>query len=133
MNKLKYLQENHQDDLMLLVDNLYNQKCPKKKKEKTICHFQALGNTYNSDIFVRNYIQFMDHVTSIKPLDEVSQVMKKYISDNKVNFSEACLSKKQAIKLKSGHYLNTFSATDVKVRHIKKICKELLKCDLKFL
>lgn len=132
MNKLKYLQENHNDDFMLLVDNLYKQKCPKKKKEKTICHFQALGNTYNSDIFVRNYIQFMDHVTYIKPLEEVSQVMKNYISD-KDNFSDACLVRKQAVKLKSGLYLNTFSATEVKLGHIKKICKVLLKCDLKFL
>ena len=133
MNKLKYLLENHTDDVMMLVENLYKQKYPKKKKSKTICHFRALGNTYDNDIFVRNYEDFMTHVTSIKPIGEVKEIMSKYIAEDKNQFSDKCNKKNQALKLKTGYYLNTYSTTDVKVGHIKKICKELLKCDLKFI
>ncbi len=74
----------------------------------------------------------MNHVSSIKSLPELSQFMESYISD-KDNFSNACLVRKQAVKLKSGLYLNTFSATEVKLGHIKKICKDLLKCELNFI
>ena len=37
MNKLEILLENHNDDVMLFVDKLYNEKYPKKKSSKTIC------------------------------------------------------------------------------------------------
>lgn len=133
MNKLKYLQENHQDDLMLLVENLYKQKYQKKKKEKTICHFRALGNDYNNDIFVRNYESFMNHVTLIKPFNQVKEVMYKYLAEDKSQFSDKCNKKNQALKLDTGYFLNTYSTTEVKVGHIKKICQELLKCELKFI
>lgn len=130
--KLEILLENHQDEVMNLISNLFNQKYPKPKKTKTICHFKALGNTYDNDIFVRNYIHFMDHVTSIKDYNEVKSVMSKYITEDKQHFSKKCLTKNQAIQLKTGYFINTYSPTETKVKHIKKICKDLLKCELKF-
>lgn len=133
MNKLEILLREHNEDVMKLVDNLYSEKYPKKKKSKTICHFEALGNIYDSDVFVRNYVQFIDHVSMIKPYTEIKKFMPKYITDNKEQFSEKCNDKNQSVKLKSGAFLKTYSPTDVKKSHIKKICEELLKCELNFI
>jgi hypothetical protein len=133
MNKLEILLENHNDDVMLFVDKLYNEKYPKKKSSKTICHFKTLGNTYNDDIFVKNYVDFMNHVSMIKSYSDIKIYLPNYVTDNKSNFSEACNSKNQVVKLKSGIYLKTYSPTDIKKSHIKKICSELLNCDLIFI
>lgn len=132
MNKLEILLENHNDDIMVLVNTLYNEKYPKKKvkKKKTICHFKVLGNDYNDDIFVKNYIKFMSHVTVIKNYDKVKSVMKKYISKNVEEFSKKCRDKNQAVKLNSECFIKTYSPTKVKIKHIKKICEELLKCEV---
>jgi hypothetical protein len=132
MNKLEILLENHNDDVMLFVDKLYNEKYPKKKSSKTICHFKTLGNTYNDDIFVKNYVHFMNHVSMIKSYSDIKSCLPNYVTDDKSNFSEACNSKNQVVKLKSGIYLKTYSPTNIKMDHIKKICSEL-NCELNFI
>ena len=133
MEKLEILLENHRDIVMEFIDNLYNEKYPKVKKSKTICHFKALGNTYNSDIFVRNYIDFMNHVSMLVSYSDLKLHLSKYVTDNKSNFSETCNIKNQVVKLKSGMYLKTYSPTSIKMDHIKKICSELLNCELNFI
>jgi hypothetical protein len=133
MEKLEILLENHRDIVMEFIDNLYDQKYPKVKKSKTICHFKTLGNTYNSDIFVRNYIDFMNHVSMIVSYSDLKLHLPKYISDGENNFSEKCSSKNQVVKLKGGMFLKTYSSTSIKMDHIKKICSELLNCDLNFI
>ena len=132
MEKLEILLESHRDIVMEFVDNLYNEKYPKSKKSKTICHFKALGNTYDSDIFVRNYIDFMNHVSMIVSYSDLKSHLPKYVSQSKDNFSEKCSSKNQIVKLKGGMYLKTYSSTNIKMDHIKKICSDLLNCDLNF-
>jgi hypothetical protein len=133
MEKLEILLENHRDIVMEFIDNLYNQKYPKVKKSKTICHFKSLGNTYNSDIFVRNYIDFMNHVSMLVSYSDLKLYLPNYISKGKSDFSETCNNKNQAVKLKSGMYLKTYSPTSIKMDHIKKICSELLNCELNFI
>ena len=132
MEKLEILLESHRDIVMEFVDNLYNEKYPKSKKNKTICHFKALGNTYDSDIFVRNYIDFMNHVSMIVSYSDIKLHLPKYVSQSKDNFSEKCSNKNQIVKLKGGMYLKTYSSTNIKMDHIKKICSDLLNCDLNF-
>ena len=73
MNKLEILLENHKDDVLSFIDKLYSEKYPKKKSSKTICHFKTLGNIYNDDIFVKNYVDFMNHVSMI--LKDTYQIM----------------------------------------------------------
>ena len=133
MEKLEILLENHRDIVMEFIDNLYNQKYPKVKKSKTICHFKTLGNTYNSDIFVRNYIDFMNHVSMIVSYSDLKLHLSNYVTDDKSNFSETCNNKNQVVKLKSDMYLKTYSPTSIKMDHIKKICSELLNCELNFI
>jgi len=133
MEKLEILLENHRDIVMEFIDNLYNKKYPKVKKSKTICHFKVLGTTYNSDIFVRNYIDFMNHVSMIISYSDLKLHLPNYVSDGENSFSEKCSSKNQVVKLKGGVFLKTYSSTNIKMDHIKKICSELLNCDLNFI
>ena len=39
----------------------------------------------------------------------------------------------QVVKLKGGVFLKTYSSTNIKMNHIKKICSELLNCELNFI
>lgn len=133
MEKLEILLENHRDIVMEFIDNLYNEKYPRVKKSKTICHFKTLGNTYNSDIFVRNYIDFMNHVSMLVSYSDLKLHLSNYVTNDKSNFSETCNNKNQVVKLKNGMYLKTYSPTSIKMDHIKKICSELLNCELNFI
>ena len=133
MEKLEILLESHRDIVMKFIDNLYNEKYPKSKKSKTICHFKALGTIYNSDIFVRNYIDFMNHVSMLASYSGLKLHLPNYISESENGFSEKCTSKNQVVRLKGGMYLKTYSSTNIKKDHIKKICSELLNCDLNFI
>ena len=133
MEKLEILLESHRDIVMKFIDNLYNEKYPKSKKSKTICHFKALGTIYNSDIFVRNYIDFMNHVSMLSSYSGLKLHLPNYISESENGFSEKCTSKNQVVRLKGGMYLKTYSSTNIKKDHIKKICSELLNCDLNFI
>ena len=133
MEKLEILLESHRDIVMKFIDNLYNEKYPKSKKSKTICHFKALGTIYNSDIFVRNYIDFMNHVSMLASYSGLKLHLPNYISESENGFSEKCTSKNQVVRLKGGMYLKTYSSTNIKKDHIKKICSELLNCDLSFI
>ena len=75
MNKLEILLENHKDDVLSFIDKLYSEKYPKKKSSKTICHFKTLGNIYNDDIFVKNYVDFMNHVSMIKSYSDIKRYL----------------------------------------------------------
>ena len=60
-NKLDILIKKYPDEVNAVISKLYNDKFPRKDK-KRIFKFKVLGKEYNSDVFTRNYVDFIKDI-----------------------------------------------------------------------
>ena len=120
----KTIKEN-QHEFMDMVIKFVNEKLNQKqtKAPKTICHFQALGKTYDSNVFTRNYEQFLLDVSKILSYDEFKAHMHRYVRLNENEFSKSTLDKVFLIKLHNRGIVSTHSSTEKKLTHIKRLCE----------
>ena len=81
MDKFKTLLENYPDEVNEIINKLYYNKFPNKRDKKTIFKFKAMGKKYDSNIFTKNYIEFMKDISNIHPYEMFNNsVVKCYIS-----------------------------------------------------
>jgi hypothetical protein len=124
MDKFKTLLENYPDEVNEIINKLYYNKFPNKRDKKTIFKFKAMGKNYDSDIFTKNYIEFIKDISNIHPYEMFNNsVVKCYISKTYEGM-------KQSHKIKDGFYITGYSSTNRKINHIKKLCG-LLEINLK--
>jgi hypothetical protein len=118
MNKYEILIEKYPNEVNKLINKLYKEKFPQKKEKKTIFKFMLVGKTYDSDIFVNNYIDLITDISNIHPYEMFEKTrMKRFIS--KTN------NLKQSHMIKDNFYVSTHSSTKIKIKHIEDICKFL--------
>lgn len=124
MEKLQQLIETCPDELFEIVNKLYDEKFPKKKKNsKTIFKFKVLGKKYDSNITTKNYISFITDISKIHPYEMFEQCIHEYY------LSKHDLVLKQSQKINDNFYISGYSSTEVKIRHIMNIC-DLLEISL---
>ena len=124
MDKFKTLLENYPDEVNEIINKLYYNKFPNKRDKKTIFKFKAMGKNYDSDIFTKNYIEFMKDISNIHPYEMFNNsVVKCYISKTYEGM-------KQSHKIKDDFYITGYSSTNRKINHIKELCG-LLEINLK--
>jgi hypothetical protein len=120
MNKIDFLMNRYPNEFNELVNKLYEEKKPKKKKNpKTNFKFRVLGKLYDDDIVTKNYVSFISDISKIHPFEMfVDCIGDFYIFKKKVPM-------RQLYKENENFYVKGKSSTKVKIRHIKKICKKL--------
>lgn len=117
MEKLQQLIETCPDELFEIVNKLYDEKFPKKKKSsKTIFKFKVLGKEYDNDIVTKNYVSFLSDISKIHPYEMFEKCIHGYY------MSKDGLSLKQSQKINDNFYVSGYSSTEVKIRHIMNIC-----------
>ena len=117
MEKLQQLIETCPDELYEIVNKLYDEKFPKKKKNsKTIFKFKVLGKEYDNDIVTKNYVSFLSDISKIHPYEMFEKCIHGYY------MSKDGLSLKQSQKINDNFYVSGYSSTEVKIRHIMNIC-----------
>lgn len=119
----KVIKEN-QEEFMDMVIKFVNKKTSVKQKKglKIICHFQALGKTYNSDIFIRNYESFLQDASKIMDYDKFKLILKGFMRESKDDFPESHEGKTSMIKLHNGGVVSGYSGTPKKMEHIEGLC-----------
>ena len=124
MDKLKTLSENYPNGLNEVINKLYKEKYPIKKEKKKIFKFRSMGKNYDSDVFTKNYIEFIKDISNIHPYEMFEKsVVKCYISKTYEGM-------KQSHKIKDNFFITGYSSTDRKIIHIKELCG-LLEINLK--
>ena len=124
MDKFKTLLENYPDEVNEIINKLYYNKFPNKRDKKTIFKFKAMGKNYDSNIFTKNYIEFIKDISNIHPYEMFeNSIVKCYISKTYEGM-------KQSHKIKDDFYITGYSSTDRKITHIKELCG-LLEINLK--
>ena len=117
MEKLQILIDKCPDELFDVVNKLYDEKFPNKKKtSKIIFKFRVLGKNYNSDITTKNYVSFISDISKIHPYEMFEQCMHKYY------ISKDGSQLKQSQKINDDFYISGYSSTEVKIKHIMNIC-----------
>ena len=108
------------DEVSQIIDDLYKQKFPKvKKNKKIIFKFKVLGKVYDSEVFTKNYIEFIKDISKIHPYEMFEHsILKFYISRSDVGM-------KQVHKINDGFYVTSYSSTSLKIKHIKELCEYL--------
>ena len=134
MDKILYLLENDKENFLKTIDELYRAHKsglttePKSKNRqrvnKTICHFEALGNKYNSDVFVDNFIKFLTDVYSTIGYAKLKMVMGSYVNNDYKKFSKNCISSKQYTLIAPDCYVNHYSATSIKIDQIQRVAEK---------
>ncbi len=122
----KFIKEN-QEEFLEVVLNFIKEKSETKQKKspKKVCHFKALGKTYDSDIFTRNYESFLLDVSKILSYNEFKTHLQGFVRKNKEEFPDSFSIKTSMIKLHNGGIVSSYSATEKKIEHIKGLCKHM--------
>jgi hypothetical protein len=119
----KVIKEN-QEEFMDMVIKFVKEKTSVKQKKapKTVCHFYALGKTYDSNIFTRNYEDFLIDTSKILDYDGFKQVLKGFVREGEDKFPNSHKGKTSMVKLSNGGVVTCYSGTDKKLEHIKGLC-----------
>jgi cyclophilin family peptidyl-prolyl cis-trans isomerase len=124
MSSIEKVIKENQEEFMEMVIKFVNEKTviKRKKSPKTVCHFYALGKTYDNNIFVRNYENFLIDTSKILGYDGFKQVLKSYIRSEEEEFPKSHKGKGPVIKLSNGGVVTGYSGTSKKIEHIKGLC-----------
>jgi hypothetical protein len=119
----KVIKEN-QEEFMDMVIKFVNEKTSVKQKKspKTICHFHALGKTYDSNIFARNYENFLVDTSKILGYDGFKQILKGFVRKGENEFPKSHKGKTVMVKLNNGGVVTCYSGTSKKLEHIRGLC-----------
>ena len=127
INQFEKTIRDNQQEFMELVIKFVNQKLTQKptKAPKTICHFQALGKTYDDNIFSKNYEQFLRDVSKILTYNDLKIHMNRFVGLNEKDFTKSTLGNSKLLKLPNGILVSTHSTTEKKLVHIHRLCSHM--------
>lgn len=124
MNKIEKLLREHNEEFTQMVNEFYDEKYP-SKKSKTICRFKVGGKDYNSDIFTKNYREFLNDLTQTIGGNVFKKVLGNYVKFDPSEFSASIIQKNQYYNINDVFYVSTYTDTDTKVKHITDLCEYL--------
>ena len=125
MKTIKQIIEDNQDEFNQMVVEFVTRKTEvKRKANKTVCYFTALGNEYNNTKFINNYQKFLMDISKL-PIDETvfTKAMGSHIQKDPNNFPPSF--RENYFKLNNDLYVSPHSSTENKMKHITNICEEL--------
>lgn len=130
MENIRKIISENQEEFNQMIINFIESKTPKavkpKKKPKTISHFTALGKEYNSDIFTKNYTDFLKDISNIHGVELFKQTIGTFfVKDNIREFTDNTKSKSTIVNLNQGGFVSCYSSTSQKMEHINEIAKKL--------
>lgn len=126
----KIIKENQEEFLDLVIKFVTEKTAEKtiikqKRTPKTVCHFNALGKTYDSNVFKKNYENFLIDTSKILSYDGFKQVLKGYVRIDANGFPKSHEGKTSMIKLSNGGFVTCYSGTTKKLEHIKGLCNAI--------
>jgi hypothetical protein len=124
MEKINRLLNEHKQEFLEMVENLYDEKYP-SKKGKTLCMFKVAGRHYKSNIFTKNYRAFLSDLTTSMGPKAFKKVMGRYVEFNPNDFPKSVLQRGQYEQINDSFYLSTYSSTEIKISHIVDLCEFL--------
>jgi hypothetical protein len=124
MNKIEKLLREHNEEFTQMVNEFYDEKYP-SKKSKTICRFKVGGKDYNSDIFTKNYREFLNDLTQTIGGNVFKKVLGNYVKFDPSEFSASIIQKNQYDNINDVFYVSTYTDTDKKLKHITDLCEYL--------
>ena len=127
MSSIEKIIRDNQEEFMNMIINFINEKSTQKQKKapKTICHFKALGKTYDNDIFTRNYEQFLLDTSKILSYQNFKDSLKGFVRETEDEFPESYGGRTSMVRLHNGGVVSCYSATDKKLEHIKVLCETM--------
>jgi hypothetical protein len=135
MKNIKEIITENQNEFNEMIINFFTEKMndeqriiklkQNRKATKTVCHFDALGKSYKSNVFTDNYSKFLIDVSHKYKYDVFKRNLRTFVQNNKSDFNETTLRKASMVSLKCGGFVSTHSSTQMKMEHITGICKEI--------
>jgi hypothetical protein len=135
MKNIKQIIIDNQDEFNEMIINFFTEKMddeprvikPKqnRKATKTVCHFDALGKSYKSNVFTDNYSKFLVDVSHKYKYDVFKRNLRTFVQKHESDFSENTLRKVNMVKLKCGGFVSTHSSTQMKMEHITSLCEDI--------
>jgi hypothetical protein len=124
MDKIEKLLREHNEEFTQMVNDFYDEKYP-SKKSKTICNFKAAGKYYNSNVFTKNYREFLTDLTQLIGKNVFIKVLKSSVKLDPREFSPSVRKKGQYDNINDVFYISTYTGTDKKIKHITDLCEYL--------
>jgi len=124
MEKITKLLQEHNEEFLKMVDNLYDEKYP-SRKGKTLCTFKVAGKHYNNDIFTKNYRRFLNDLSTSMGPKAFKKVLGNYVKFDPSEFSPSIRQKNQYDNINDVFYVSTYTDTETKIKHIKDLCEFL--------
>tara|TARA_R110000803_G_scaffold75933_1_gene140293 strand:- start:1 stop:492 length:492 start_codon:yes stop_codon:yes gene_type:complete len=123
------LKEEHTEELVIVIDNLYTEKYNERKKH-IVSHFKSVGKTYDSNIFTNNYVSFIRDLVSGFNLtvDDLKGTVPDCYMKKSNSFSKCHYSKKHIstiVKINDSFWLSTYNETPKKMEYIRRIKNKL--------
>lgn len=122
MQQLEAVIKENQEEFLNLIINFVKEKTKKRKAPKTICYFQALGKTYDNDIFAKNYGNFLKDASKILNYEDFKPILKSHLRKSVDEFTENTTERSTLIKLSNGGFVSTYTSTEKKIAHIEDLC-----------
>lgn len=122
MEKLNVLLENYPQDLMELINNLYEEKFPKKsKKPKSFCKIQVGNKIYDDYNFQDTYIEFLTDFNKFLSDETLSKLLGKYLTFSLTDVKNKAKEQGHFRLIDNRFYVNVKSSTRRKFKHISNI------------
>lgn len=100
-----------------------------KRSEPEVCKFKFNGVEFNSDNFTENYINFLEYFIQINNefrnvgITITARSLGRFFAYNIDKLPTSSVKKKRYVKIFNLFYVSTYSSTEQKINHIKKICE----------
>lgn len=124
MEKITRLLNEHNEEFTEIVNEFYNEKYP-SKKSKTICYLKVAGKYYNSNIFTKNYREFLNDLTQTIGGNVFKKVLGNYVKFDPREFTPSIIKKNQYDNINDVFYVSTYTGFDKKLKHITDLCEYL--------
>jgi|688.fasta_scaffold377262_2 hypothetical protein len=125
MNDIEKMIDENQAEIISYLKNLLVPKTEDKPKRtpKTMCSINVLGKIYDSTIFTENYTQFLKDISNIHEYSIFKKSLMSHIKRDPSEFSNNATTKSSIVELNNGGYVSCHSSTQIKIKHIEKMCK----------
>ncbi len=112
---------NHYDELVKLVDELYEEKYPQRLPSRRY-GFIVGGRTYNKPKTNENYVEIISEMSKVMGYGVFSKLLKKYVGDTYGSLCKSSQKANQVVKVRENFYITTKTTSDIKIGHLKLLC-----------
>ena len=126
MNEIEKIIRKHQDEFNAMVMSfVMGKKNKQNKSPKTMYELCVMGKVYRNEKFVDTYKEFLRNILAVHSYDTISEALNGFVKRDPQELSPCSRDKGCVVMLKEDIFLSTYSSTEMKKNHIKKICDSL--------